>query len=213
VRLGSADFVGVDASDLPGAWLKIGAARAQHLTLRAHLKDGAAEMTAALRAAGTEMHLISGDTPEATKAVAQALGIATYLGGQDPAAKIAYLERLAAEGRKVLMVGDGLNDTGALATAHASVAPAQAADAARAASDVVLLGQSLVPLPDLIATSRAAKRRILENFGIAAGYNAVVIPLALAGFVTPLLAAIAMSTSSITVLLNALRLTRLGVRR
>jgi Cu2+-exporting ATPase len=73
---------------------------------------------------------------------------------------------------------------------------------------VVLLGSSLAPLPDLITTSRQAKRRILENFAIAAGYNALVIPLALAGFVTPLLAAIAMSSSSITVLLNALRLSR-----
>jgi Cu2+-exporting ATPase len=75
---------------------------------------------------------------------------------------------------------------------------------------VVILGESLAALPDLIATAASAKRRIIENFTIAAGYNAIVIPFALAGFVTPLLAAIAMSTSSITVLLNAMRLTRGG---
>ena len=136
------------------------------------------------------------------------MNISRYAANQRPADKIAYLNRLAEKGHKVLMVGDGLNDTGALAAAYASLAPASAADAARAACDVVLLGRSLAALPDLVITARAAKRRILENFGIAAGYNATVIPFALAGFVTPLWAAIAMSTSSITVLVNAMRLVR-----
>ena len=208
VLLGSAPFTGAEATDQPGAWLRIGAAPARHLTLRATLRAGAPEMIARLRRMGLEMHLISGDTPAATRAVAQELGIPDWQGDMRPDQKIDYLEGLAEEGRKVLMVGDGLNDTGALASAYASVAPAAAADAARAASDVVLLGASLAPLPDLIATSRSAKRRILENFGIAAGYNALVIPLAVAGYVTPLIAAIFMSTSSITVLLNALRLSR-----
>ncbi|MFK7835008.1 MAG: heavy metal translocating P-type ATPase [Sulfitobacter sp.] len=208
VRLGSGTFVEAGATDHPGAWLRIGDETARHLTLQANLRDGAEEMARVLRAKGTEMHLISGDTPAATRAVADILGIKTYHGSQSPQDKIAYLKTLADQGHKVLMVGDGLNDTSALASAYASLAPAAAADAARAASDVVLLGSSLAPLPDLIDTSRKAKRRILENFGIAASYNAIVIPLALAGFATPLLAAIAMSTSSITVLLNAMRLSR-----
>ena len=208
VLLGSPALTGALACDAPGAWLRIGTADPVHLSLSAVLRDGAADTVAALRRAGLRVHLLSGDGPAATRAVAETLGIDTYLGAQDPGAKIAYLDRLAAEGRHVLMVGDGLNDTGALASAYASVAPAQAADAARSASDVVLLGQSLSPLPDLILTARAAKRRILENFGIAAAYNALVIPLALAGHVTPLVAAIAMSTSSVTVLLNAMRLSR-----
>ncbi len=208
VRLGSAKFTGVAAASQPGAWLRIGSSPAIHLTLQATLREGAKDMIAAFKAGGTELHLLSGDTLAATRAVAEKLGITAYHAGQSPADKIAYLDGLAAQGYKVLMVGDGLNDTGALAAAYASVAPANAADAARAASDVVLLGRSLAPLPDLIVTSRKAKRRILENFAIAAGYNALVIPLALAGFVTPLIAAIAMSSSSITVLLNALRLTQ-----
>ena len=208
VRLGSAEFAGAAPTSQPGAWLRVGAAPALHLTLRATLREGAQEMIAALQARGAELHLLSGDTPAATRAVADELGLSTFHASQSPADKIAYLNALAAQGHKVLMVGDGLNDTGALASAYASVAPAAAADAARAASDVVLLGRSLAPLPDLIDTAQKAKRRILENFAIAAGYNALVIPLALAGFVTPLLAAIAMSSSSITVLLNALRLTR-----
>ena len=208
VRLGSAAFTGATSNAATGAWLRIGDRPAVHLTLQANLRDGAAEMIAALQAKGTEIHLISGDTPAATRAVADTLNIANSHAEQSPADKIAYLNTLADQGHKVLMVGDGLNDTGALASAYASVAPAAAADAARAASDVVLLGRSLAPLPDLIYTARSAKRRILENFSIAAGYNALVIPLAVLGYVTPLLAAIAMSTSSITVLLNALRLTR-----
>ncbi len=208
VRLGSAAFAGATATDQPGAWLRIGQDAPVHLALRATLRDGARQMMRELHHSGTEVHLISGDTYAATRAIATELGITVYHAQQSPADKIAYLEALGRSGRKTLMIGDGLNDTGALASAYASVAPAAAADAARAASDVVLLGASLAPLPDLIRTARSAKRRILENFAIAAGYNALVIPLAVAGFVTPLLAAIAMSTSSITVLLNALRLSR-----
>ncbi|MGC1506254.1 MAG: heavy metal translocating P-type ATPase [Sulfitobacter sp.] len=208
VLLGSAEFTDAPPSDTPGAWLRIGTESPVHLTLKASLREGAEEVVRTLLAKGTQIHLISGDTPAATQAVADALGIPNFHAEQSPADKIAYLDDLAVKGNKVLMVGDGLNDTGALASAYASLAPATAADAARAASDVVLLGRSLAPLPDLIHTSRSAKRRILENFAIAAGYNALVIPLAVAGFVTPLLAAIAMSTSSITVLLNAMRVTR-----
>ncbi|MFY0647954.1 heavy metal translocating P-type ATPase [Sulfitobacter geojensis] len=208
VLLGSATFTQATPTEAPGAWLRIAQSTPVHLTLTASLRDGAVEVVETLQAKGTDIHLISGDTPAATQAVANALGITRFQGEQSPADKVAYLDALAAQGRKVLMVGDGLNDTGALASAYASVAPAAAADAARAASDVVLLGRSLSPLPDLIHTSRSAKRRILENFAIAAGYNAIVIPLAVAGFVTPLLAAIAMSSSSITVLLNAMRVTR-----
>ncbi len=103
------------------------------------------------------------------------------------------------------MVGDGLNDTAALAAAHVSISPASALDAARTVSDMVLLGSSLAPLTDAVDTAKKARRRILENFGIAATYNMISIPLALAGLATPLAAALAMSTSSIVVTLNALR--------
>lgn len=208
VKLGADHFVGAQPEGGHGAWLQIGDDAPVFLPLQATLRKGAEDMVAELRKSGTEMHLISGDTPAATQAVAKALGINHVHAGQSPADKIAYLNRLAESGSKVLMVGDGLNDTGALAAAYASVAPAAAADAARAASDVVMLGDTLAALPELITTSRSAKRRILENFGIAAAYNALVIPFAMAGFVTPLLAAIAMSSSSIVVLLNAMRLQR-----
>jgi len=103
-------------------------------------------------------------------------------------------------------VGDGLNDTAALAAAHVSISPASALDAARAASDIVLLGQDMAPIGDALRISRQSTRRIRENFWISALYNVVAVPLALVGLATPLAAALAMSLSSITVSLNALRL-------
>ena len=119
---------------------------------------------------------------------------------------VVTLEELAAGGAKVLMVGDGLNDTAALAAAHVSISPASALEAARVVSDIVLLGKSLEPLGEAVSTSRKATKRIKENFGISTAYNLIAIPIALLGFATPLAAALAMSLSSITVSLNALRL-------
>ena len=106
----------------------------------------------------------------------------------------------------VLMVGDGLNDTAALAGAHVSISPASALDAARTASDIVLLGQDLAPLSDAVRIAVAARRRIKQNFALSLAYNLVAVPVALVGLATPLIAALAMSASSITVSLNALRL-------
>ncbi|MEO0359943.1 MAG: HAD-IC family P-type ATPase, partial [Pseudomonadota bacterium] len=135
-----------------------------------------------------------------------ALGFDEGVARADPEAKLKLVEALAAEGRRVLMIGDGLNDTGALAAAHVSVAPGSALDAARVASDIVVLNGDLSALAGAFATARSARRRILENFGIAGAYNLVAVPIALAGFATPLIAALAMSASSITVSLNAVRL-------
>ena len=123
-----------------------------------------------------------------------------------PAEKAALVAALTAEGRRVLMVGDGLNDTAALAAAHVSVSPATAPDAARTASGIVLLGQDMAPTSDALRIARQSTRRIRENFAISALYNVVAVPLALVGAATPLAAALAMSLSSISVTLNALRL-------
>lgn len=110
------------------------------------------------------------------------------------------------KGQRVLMVGDGLNDTAALTAAHVSISPATALDAARVASDIVLLGTDLSPIAEACDVAKKATRRIRENFRIATVYNVIAVPLAVAGLATPLIAALAMSTSSITVSLNALRL-------
>ena len=202
VRLGAHRWMG--GGD--GTALQIGTTTPIAFPMTSQLREGALELVQNWQALGLDLHILSGDNEAETARIAAALGITQYRAGTSPADKIAYLNALADTGHKTLMVGDGLNDTGALAAAFASISPASAADASRAASDIVLLSDSLTALADLPRIARAAKRRVIENFSIAAGYNAIAIPIALAGFATPLMAAIAMSGSSIMVVLNALRL-------
>ena len=202
VRLGSGEWLGVGA----GTFIQIGEAQPQKITLQSQLREGAIDLVRAWQDLGLAVHLVSGDDTDETARIAAALGIDAWQAQTKPADKIAYIEALAADGAKVLMVGDGLNDTGALAAAYASVSPATAADASRAASDIVLLNDSLEPLIELPVVAKAALARIKENFTISTIYNVIAVPIALAGFATPLIASIAMSASSITVLLNALRL-------
>ncbi|GKY86172.1 heavy metal translocating P-type ATPase [Sinisalibacter aestuarii] len=206
VRLGRAEWLGAKALDRTATYLKIGKRPAVAFTFTDNLRDGAAEAVAALKAQGMGVTLISGDAPAAVRDVAFRLGIEDYRAGMLPEDKVRAVEAFAEDGRKVLMVGDGLNDTAALAAAHVSISPATALEATRVVSDIVLLGRSLAPIGGAVRLSRSATKRIKENFGIAAAYNAIAIPIALVGLATPLAAALAMSFSSITVSLNALRL-------
>jgi len=171
------------------------------------MRADAAETIALARTAGFQVTLLSGDRVKAVKQTATAAGIEDWLAARRPHEKIAELDRLKAAGHRALMVGDGLNDSPALAAAHASLSPASAAEVSQIASDGIIQGSRLAPIIETIAVARRARRMSLENFAIAAAYNAICIPLAMLGFVTPLIAAIAMSASSIIVTANALRLT------
>ncbi len=205
-RLGRAGWVGAEALAQTATFLKIGDQPALAFTFSDRLREGAAEAVQALTTSGKAVYLMSGDTTPAVAALAQRLGITNWLAEALPADKSARIQDMTAKGAHVLMVGDGLNDTAALAAAHVSISPASALDAARVASDIVLLGDDLSPISAACTTARSARRRISENFTIATVYNVVAVPLAMAGFATPLIAALAMSASSITVSLNALRL-------
>ena len=201
VRLGHGAWVGAEASPAFG----IEGRCPLVLPMKETLRDGAEALTALLKDKGFEMSVLSGDGREATEAVADKLGVMA-LPEVSPEDKVATVNAWSEAGKKVLMIGDGLNDAAALRAAHASMSPASALDASRTASDIVILGRSLAEVPEAIATAKSARRRVLENFAIAACYNAVAIPIAVLGFASPLAAAVAMSTSSITVLLNAMRL-------
>jgi Cu2+-exporting ATPase len=129
-----------------------------------------------------------------------------------PQEKAHAIDALIAAGRKPLMVGDGLNDAAALAKAHASMAPGAAAEASQTAADMVFQGEELAVVVQAIDVARAARARVLENFAFAAAYNLIAAPAAVLGLVTPLIAAVAMSSSSLIVTLNALRVRRAGGR-
>ncbi|SMX47454.1 heavy metal translocating P-type ATPase [Maliponia aquimaris] len=206
VRLGRAAWVGGGRTDQTAAWLRVGDGPAQAFTFTDRLREGAETTVRQLTEAGLKVVLVSGDTTPAVESLARRLGITHWVAEALPQDKTARIDLLTREGGTVLMVGDGLNDTAALRAAHASISPASALDAARVASDIVLLGGSLDPIPEALRTARKATRRIRENFTIATWYNVIAVPLAVAGLCSPLIAALAMSISSITVSVNALRL-------
>ncbi len=160
---------------------------------------------ARLRALHVECAILSGDNAAAVAEVAQITGLPARA-AVSPADKQAAIAALQATGATVLMVGDGLNDGPALAAANASIAPGSASDVGRQAADLVFTGVSLLAVPRAIGAARATMRVVRQNFVLAIAYNLLAVPLAMAGLVTPLVAAVAMSTSSLLVIANSLRL-------
>lgn len=213
MRLGSPAFCGAedlardasadraDASLLAFSW----GARRAILLVRQVLRPDAVEVVKSLQERGFDCRILSGDRPEAVAPIAAALGVQMWRGGCNPAEKIEALEALKADGRKVMMVGDGLNDAPALASAHVSLSPISAADLTQAQADAVFLGDRLRPVLETVVISRRAHRLMQQNLKIALVYNLIAVPLAFLGYVTPLVAALAMSGSSTLVTLNALR--------
>ncbi|ACK52550.1 copper-translocating P-type ATPase [Methylocella silvestris BL2] len=212
-RLGSPGFCGLEAEAArlrethPGASLIAfrHGGQATIFRIRQKLRADAASVVAALRRRGLEIVILSGDAAPAVRSCAQALGVADWRADMRPGEKLAFLAELKKNGRKPLMVGDGMNDAPALAAAHASLSPITASGLAQAAADALFLGDLLAPVDAALDISRRAKSLMRQNLAFAVIYNMVAVPLAVAGLATPLIAAAAMSGSSIVVTLNSLR--------
>lgn len=209
LRLGNRAFCAVpssDEDDRSELWLTQRDASPTRFTFRDELRQDAAVVIESLRRAGIEVLLLSGDRAPVVATMARRLGIADWRAQQTPVEKHAALAEAAARGRKVLMVGDGLNDAPALAAAFISMSPANAADISQTAADIVFQGRSLRAVTETLAIARRSQHLVRENIAFAIAYNALAVPLAMLGLVTPPLAAFAMASSSLIVLGNALRL-------
>jgi P-type Cu2+ transporter len=206
-RLGSSDFCGTAAAETSNGSLIFfrHGNRFAVMEVAQALRPDAIDIVNSLRDLGFELHILSGDQAGAVEPVARVLGIERWQAGLKPAEKIACIERLKASGRRIMMVGDGLNDAPSLAAAHVSLSPISAADITQAQADAVFLGAHLKPVRDAVLIARRARTLMSQNLWLAVAYNAIAVPIAIAGAVTPLIAALAMSGSSMLVTLNALR--------
>jgi Cu2+-exporting ATPase len=211
VRLGrrqwcGADQDGDDTVSGPELWLSVPGHAPKRFGFVEALRVDAHAVIADLKQRGYDVVLLSGDRERAVRHAAQAAGITVWRAELRPADKVAYLQDLRQSGKTVLMVGDGLNDAPALAAATVSMSPAVAADVTQTAADLVFQGDRLAAVGDALRVAVRADRLVKQNLGLALAYNAVAIPAAMAGYITPLIAAVAMSMSSLAVTLNALRL-------
>lgn len=217
LRIGEANFVcalsGQTAPPIAsehGQWLLLGDEQGAlaWFVLDDRLREDAPDLIAAARARGWNIHLLSGDSSPMVAEVARQLGIEDARGGLTPDAKLAVLKQLHSEGRRVLMLGDGVNDVPVLAAADISVAMGSASDLAKTSADAVLLSNRLGSLVDGLTLAKRTRRIIIENLAWATLYNGLVLPFAALGLITPIWAAVGMSLSSLLVVLNALRLSR-----
>ncbi|MDN4544927.1 MULTISPECIES: heavy metal translocating P-type ATPase [unclassified Pseudomonas] len=218
LRIGQPGFVcelsGADEPAMPdeaGQWLLLGDSHGPlaWFVLDDRLRADAPALLAACKARGWRTLLLSGDSSPMVASVAAELGIDEARGGLRPDDKLQVLQQLHKEGRKVLMLGDGVNDVPVLAAADISVAMGSATDLAKTSADAVLLSNRLDALVQAFSLARRTRRVIIENLLWAALYNGLMLPFAALGWITPVWAAVGMSISSLTVVLNALRLTRL----
>ncbi len=210
-RLGRHDFVAELAGTPPaerraGIWLGHAGGLSAHITVGDELRPGVSAALAALRATGLQIEILSGDHPETVRSLAEQLGLESWQGGVDPAGKLRYLKGLQSDGRRVAVIGDGINDGPVLAAADVSIAMSSGADLAQAASDMVLLREDFAAVVDAVHSARRAMLRIRQNLAWATLYNLGAIPFAALGMMPPWLAALGMSASSLLVGWNATRL-------
>ena len=205
-RLGKAEWCGTHSfSDVSELWFRDGENVPVRFAFHDVLRADASETLSALQRRGIRLVMLSGDRSAVAESLARELGITDWHAEVGPREKADLMRALRSEGKRVLMVGDGLNDAAALALAHVSIAPGSAADISQRAADMVLRGQSLMPIVEAVDVARKARRLVFENFAIAGLYNVTAIPLAALGLVMPLVAAATMAASSLLVTLNALR--------
>lgn len=218
LRIGQPDFVAAGYGGVPpgipgneGQWLLLGDTQQPlaWLVLHDRLRNDAPALLRACKSRGWKTVLLSGDSSPMVGEIAKQLGIEDAHGGMTPTDKLAYLQQLQADGRRVLMLGDGVNDAPVMAGADISVAMGSATDLAKTSADAVLLSNRLESLVQAFEVARRSRGIIIENLAWASLYNGLILPFAAIGWVTPMWAALGMSASSLLVVLNALRLSRL----
>lgn len=207
-RLGRREWVGAQQTDTDSSavWYREDGQDAVRFGFSDSVRPEAHATVTALRDRGLHVEMLSGDRAVPASMIALQCEIDDWRATTGPAGKVARIDELQRQGRRTLMIGDGINDAAALSAGHASIAMGSAATVSQAAADMVLTANDLSPIVEAVDVARAARRRVMENFAFAAVYNVVAVPLAAAGEVTPLIAAVAMSASSLIVMLNALRL-------
>ncbi len=214
VRLGSRLWCGLDDDDQSISQkqgflelcLRIGENESVVYHFEDELRVDAAQTLAELKNDRIDLHMLSGDRQQAVARIASQLSLSQYHARLKPQDKVSYIEELDQKGKKVLMVGDGINDAPALASGFVSMAPSTASDVGRTAADFVFLGEKLRAVSYTHKIAKQATWLVTQNFALAALYNVIAVPIAITGHATPLIAAIAMSSSSIIVTVNALRL-------
>ena len=214
VRLGSAEWCDCEPGSRPQQrhmelWLRVGDSAPSSFVFDDKLRPDGPAVVEELKSRGIQVELLSGDREAIARRVAKEAGIDDVKWTCKPAEKVAHIAALETAGHKVLMIGDGLNDAPALAAAHVSMSPGSAVDISRNTASFIFLGASLAPVIEAYDTARSADRLVRQNFSLAILYNLIAVPIAVAGLATPLVAAIAMSSSSLVVTLNALRLARM----
>lgn len=211
IRLGSRRWCGIADAPQPDRiqlWLDIQHKKPIPLFFEDQLRVDSQQTIEKFQNVGLNPILLSGDKEEVVRTIASQCSISTYEAENTPEMKLSYLENLKHKGHKVLMVGDGLNDAPSLAAAHVSIAPGTAIDISQNTADIVFMGDRFSSVYQTYETARFTQKLVKQNFALAVIYNVIAIPIAATGFLTPLLAAIAMSGSSLIVILNSLRIIR-----
>jgi len=211
IKLGRRGWCGNESATHDEAlelWLNVPGSEPIRFIFTDALRPDAKQVIQKLKAMHFNIVLLSGDREPAVKSVATTLGINDFSATVTPVEKTERINALKTEGRNILMVGDGLNDAPALAAANVSMSPSTAIDIAQNAADIVFQGEKLFPVIEAITIARTSIRLVKQNFALSFFYNIIAVPLAITGNVTPLIAAIAMSSSSIAVIINAMRLNK-----